>query len=416
MTAKGDLVEAGRDLALANRIAKLQAAGGAESILDSIEIDLADLQFERGQANAAMTAYRNLGTAFEKAQAEFVLGVVRQRLGDVYLEDLELDRAKKHFDDGSAIFEQVKGNLGTMQGREIIRDKRVFTERLGNLAMSGYEEAGAILAQESARASSSSMPTANPSRIFSQNFYQKHVEEGQKNYRDALKELEALTDRDNLYVFRHDIVELQTELGVALEALGDRDALQALKGALQSAKKLNDEVNNPAAENGEVSHPDNADVQGVLVRCRIELGKFYLQKRAFDLAGDQYKSAEDIATSWNKKVPDAVRWKEALAAIHDGLGDVHLSHGKWDEARKAYHSAFEIRKELTRPETSSGKRMLDLAVSEYELASLEDLAGGDRKLIADYRSAAINILTELRSEGRLPPIAQSWPELFGGAS
>jgi hypothetical protein len=125
-------------------------------------------------------------------------------------------------------------------------------------------------------------------------------------------------------------------------------------------------------------------------------------------------SAKTIADSWKKKVPDSIRWKEAVGEIDDGWGDIHLSRAELDKARESYNDALEIRKELSGPDTSSAKRMLGLAVTEYKLASLEELAGKEPKVVEDHRTRAIGILTQLKNEGRLPPIAANWPEIFGG--
>jgi hypothetical protein len=56
--------------------------------------------------------------------------------------------------------------------------------------------------------------------------------------------------------------------------------------------------------------------------------------------------------------------------------------------------------------------MIDLAVSEYKLASLAELASDEPKVVEAHRAHATAILTQLKKEGRLPPIAQAWPEFF----
>jgi len=118
--------------------------------------------------------------------------------------------------------------------------------------------------------------------------------------------------------------------------------------------------------------------------------------------------------SWKQKAPESIRWQEALAKIDDGFGDIHLSRAELDKARGSYNDALEIRAKLSQPDTRSAKRMLGLAVTQYKLASLEELAGKEPKVIADHRTRATGILMQFKKEGRLPPIAANWPEIFGG--
>ena len=209
-------------------------------------------------------------------------------------------------------------------------------------------------------------------------------------------------------------MQCETDLGRALTSLGDPKAEATLQRAATEALELDKEVDSPTGKN-EQAPPANSELQLALAGSQIELGKFHAQNKQFEAAENEYMNAKGMAEHWREAAPEAVTWEEALAEIYDGLGDVYLSRNELDQANDWYKRTLGILEELNRPETISGERMLFLAVSEYKLASLGELAGNKPKAVENHRAHATAILTQLRNEGRLPPIAQAWPEFFARA-
>src|SRR5262249_38529511 len=385
--------------------------------LDEIRLGLADLEVERGHVASALEALKSLEVSLE-ARGKYqtrLLGAVKQRIGSAYLENLDLDHAGKNSTSGSEIFEALRADPATLSGADVMRNKQLFAMYPGERATAGHDQAHAILAHEVARAAARSsqagLQATERRRIFSGDSLEKNAAERAQLYSGLLKDAEK--HRHDSYEWRQQIVEIKRWLGSAMAESEDPIAEDALRDLLRSGRELDDEVNKAAPKDGKASAPENAAAQFALLGSQIELARFLTEKGNFASADEQYRDAREIAEYWTKAAPGFVRWQDALAKIYGGLGDVQLARNDLDQARDSYQSALEIREKLGQPETSSGKRLLDLAVAEFKLASLGEVAGHEPNVVEDRRRRAIAILMQLRAEGRLPPVAQVWPELFG---
>jgi tetratricopeptide (TPR) repeat protein len=411
--AKSDMIEAEEDLNLAKRILESSASTKSSPVTQDVYLGLGDLEFELGHVDAALKLYESAQQAhtWDRAYEAFITGAVKQRIGDIYLEDLQLNLAGESIAAGRNAFEDlnVSDSFVTLGGREAERNKLVFVERLGNIGMAGYDQASAILTHFSVK--HRNHPVEGSELIMGKGFLAS-VPSALEFYNHALETLGQLLKADSLYSLRLDQITLLTEIGDAKAAVGSPDTRAMLEKAVGLAEDMDRQVNPPSSTNGKVSTPTNSAVQLALASSRIKLGKLYIQVGLYDLAAEELEQTRIVTEHWRKVAPKSVRWAEALASVDDGLGDIYFSQGQIDQARDSYVAALNIRDELARGEASSAKRRLDLAVSQYELASFEEATWADAKLVDDYRRQTLNLLKELKDAGRLPPIASMWVQLF----
>ena len=449
MVTRSDYDKAEKDLRRAKVVAEKLPADVPDyrQNLLSIEMDLADLQIARGRGLALQNYERvqhdleeikRSGSAAFDYATEYKLGALRERMSDAYLENMELGRAKdllqggkenykNYFDRQKDTFSKIPDvyfgslsgdswSLSTIFERNLTGQMLSFDDRFTQIALAGYDQASSILAHQKARmhasqSLSSQVPDGGDwSQVVSLEFSNETAMKGRKALDSECESMQKLADHESIYRYRLSLAECEAALGVAMAANGDPDAENTFQKAITSTAELDEKVNG-----AEGSAHKNSEIQGVLVTLQIELGNFYLKAGLFDKAKAQYLSAKPIAEYWTKTAPDSADWQAILAWINDGLGDVYLSSGELDKASGAYKITLDIRSALTEPDTTSGARLLGLAVSEYKLASLEELAGGGPKAAENHRARAVEILKRLDGEQRLPPIAKAWPAVFARA-
>lgn len=210
-------------------------------------------------------------------------------------------------------------------------------------------------------------------------------------YEQALQITEALARKSP------DNMELQRDIGVSLNAIGD---LQRLTGH-------NDKAFEPYQRGVEIVRKLVArDPANTLWRRDLEiaLGKVAdARNETGDFAGAlaDHRSAQAIAEYLAELDPGNAEWQRDLAVGHNRIGDVLMAKGDKSGAVAEYQAGFALANAQLQSDPGNAQRIVDAAFCHYKLA----VAGVDP---ATNFKAALAMLTDLKSQGRLPGANEGW--------
>ncbi len=174
-------------------------------------------------------------------------------------------------------------------------------------------------------------------------------------------------------------------------------ALEAHLERLEMAKKL-------AAYD-----PDNVELQQDLSVSYNLIGDMSAAREDHDGALKAYSQGLEIAKKLAARDPNNIECQHNVCVSYDRVGDISAACGDSDAAIAAYSDGIRIRKMLSRREPSNVIWQTDLAINAWKLAT----AGAD-----DWRmhiSDGLAILNRLNAESKLSADQEEWIPSFEAA-
>jgi tetratricopeptide (TPR) repeat protein len=409
--AFGRLANAAEQFELAGKAAQNKPAAsdvGAQFSLAGLRMELGDVRVEQGNIQDATNEYteaeallRRLESAQRAARVDLRLarGAIEQRLGDVYLAQFRLEKAETAYRDVLRTFKRLAGDQPTISDWQF--DKVIGHQRTASYHMAGYEQAIPLVNQYAALAQTNSYkPTGLRQNPFLSEFASASaMAQNEFNEAVSITEKWAGAHADNAY-WKRGLAESLLGLGDAEAASGSVD--RAVDNYQKATKIVSQLLK---------STLDDDSSRRLLVTSEGRIAGLSLYQNEPDRARQVYESILPTAQQRAIQEPLSAGWQLAVSMIQDGLGDVHLARGDRMKAEQNYGAALDRLEKLAASDRINASRQLSLAVELYKLGSVERMSGEQPKG-RDHLKRAVDIVQELSSKERLPPIAKQWPHIF----
>ena len=213
----------------------------------------------------------------------------------------------------------------------------------------------------------------------------------------AAERLETDADDENA---QHDLAVSHERIGDVLSAQGDLDSALA---AYQARHTI--------AEALAARDPANTEWQRDLSVSHDRIGDVRVAQGDLDGALAAYSQSLAIAEALAARDPANTEWQRDLSVSHDRIGSVRVAQGDLDGALAAYTQSLAIREALAARDPANVQWQIDVAVSCSKLGMHAALSEAERRA---HLARGLDILTGLKSSGRLPP-NQDWTDWFGRA-
>jgi tetratricopeptide (TPR) repeat protein len=226
-------------------------------------------------------------------------------------------------------------------------------------------------------------------------------------YREGLniaRRLAAMDPRNMLW--QRGVVASLDGIGDVLVAQGDlagaraiyRESLdigRALVAIIVQRENLGTASAPPANE------PSDTQWQGDVIRDLDRIGDFLQSQGDHEGALSAYGDELDIARRLAAKDPNNMRWKSDVSTVFTKFGFMRRSQGDLAGAIASCRDALEIARALTTKDQNNTEWQTEVVSSLHCLAR----AGDDPR---SRWGEALAILTQIKSQGRLPSAKQGW--------
>jgi len=285
-------------------------------------IDLGDIWMMTGSLDEAAKAFQAAGDAARRTNDERDLAASYERIGDVQVEQGDLNAALKSYSDDLAIADRLAksdpGNAGWQ------RDLSVSYNKVGDVQVAQGDLAGAL-----------------------------------KSYSDSL------AIRDRLAASDPGNAGWQRDLSVSYDNVGD---VQVAQGDLKAALK--------SYSDSFTIYPGNGGWQRDLSVSYNKVGGVQVAQGDLKAALKSYKDGLAIADRLAMSDPGNAGWQRDLSVSCDNVGDVQVAQGDLKAALKSYSDSLAIRERLAASDPGNAGWQRDLSVSYNKVVQV---AQGDLK-------------------------------------
>ena len=420
--------------------------------------DLGDLHLLTGDTTAALAAYRDrnaLAAALSAASPDDTallrdLAVSHNNIGDVLVARGDLSAALENFRAGMSITLALAARDPGNSGRQ--RDLWVSHNKIGDVLSAVGDLTGALDSYRSGMAIARAQTARDPGNLGWQRDVlvglerigdvlraQGDLHGALESYRERMAIAQALVALDPADpVGRRDLSISHSKIGNVLVALGDLPgALQSYRAALDLAHALADQdpanvlwqrdlsvslekIGDVLKSQGDLGgairsyrqsmaisaalaaqDPGNADWQRDLSISHDRIADVFLAEGDLAAALASFRAGLAIRLALAALDPGNTLWQRDLAVSHSKIGDVLRALGDGPGAQASYRAGMDIARALAALDNGSAQAQLDLVLGHYKLATVSPDPRPELE-------AALAILRDLQSEGRLPPANEGW--------
>ncbi|WP_283637981.1 caspase family protein [Marinovum algicola] len=212
-------------------------------------------------------------------------------------------------------------------------------------------------------------------------------------FRAGLAPMRALVAQNPAHtVWQSDLAVSHDFLGLALWNSGD---LSGARRAFEESLRLTTALL--------AQDPDNRAWQRSLAISHDRLGGLAQAGGDLAAAAASFGAARDLRAALLAANPDNLLWRQDLAYSHGNLGSVALGQGDAAAARQAFAEALTIQRDLVQRDPANARWRHDIALT------LSNLARSDATPRA-HLTEALAIVTALRAENQLLPLAEGWAD------
>ncbi len=212
-------------------------------------------------------------------------------------------------------------------------------------------------------------------------------------FRAGLAPMRALVAQNPAHtVWQSDLAVSHDFLGLALWNSGD---LSGARRAFEESLRLTTALL--------AQDPDNRAWQRSLAISHDRLGGLAQTGGDLAAAAASFGAARDLRAALLAANPDNLLWRQDLAYSHGNLGSVALGQGDAAAARQAFAEALTIQRDLVQRDPANARWRHDIALTLSNLAR----SGATPRA---YLTEALAIVTALRAENQLLPLAEGWAD------